>query len=367
MGRTLLSQLMFIVLFAAVLASPCFAEEYGKVTSRRVAEGVVLFTTSPYGDVGFCGNSIAILSEDGVLVFDTTGTPETAATILGEIRKLTDKPVRFVVNSHWHWDHWSGNEVYKAAFPGVQIITHEKTREQMIEVEPRWNADGLSVQLPAYVESLEKKVASAKTNHAPDAAAMEKLYNADRNFLNQKKSLHKIVPDVTFSDSMTLWMGGREIRILHARAITAGDTYLYLPKEKILITGDILLSPYPYAAGGTFPSDWLKTLEMFATLEPSIIIPGHGDAQDNKKFLQGYLDLFREILKQVQEARSKGMTPEQTADSIGKQAPDLAAMLSITDPEVTNEFKAYFLDIFVGRACKEMAQPLGDLPDGLPH
>src|SRR3954464_8253217 len=88
----------------------------------ELAPGVFLFATPPYGDVGLDGNSIAILSRDGVLVFDTNGTPAAAAAVLAEIRTLTDKPVRWVVNSHWHWDHWYGTEVYQNAFPDLRIV-----------------------------------------------------------------------------------------------------------------------------------------------------------------------------------------------------------------------------------------------------
>ena len=128
--------------------------DFGKVTSQKVAEGVYLFTTTPYADVGLSGNSVAILSDEGVLVFDSSGTPQTAATVLAEIRKLTDKPVRYLVNSHWHWDHWGGNQTYLAAFPGLQIITHEKTRELMLTVEPRWNDKGLKEDLPQFLDGL---------------------------------------------------------------------------------------------------------------------------------------------------------------------------------------------------------------------
>ena len=98
----------------------------------QVAEGVYVFMTPPYGDVGLDGNSVVIVSTAGVLVFDANGTPAAAEAVLAEIRKLTDKPVKYVVNSHWHWDHWYGTEVYKKAFPGVHVITHEKTRELMM-------------------------------------------------------------------------------------------------------------------------------------------------------------------------------------------------------------------------------------------
>lgn len=343
------------------------AKDYGKVSSQKIAEGVYLFTTTPYGDVGLSGNSVAVLSDNGVLVFDANGTPETATTILEAIRKLTDKPVRYLVNSHWHWDHWGGNQVYLAANPGLQIITHEKTRELMLNVEPRWNEKGLKEDLPQFLDGFEKQIAAAKARNAPAERiqAAEERLAVDRNFLAQKQSLHKTYPNVTFSDSMTLRLGGREIQLLHARAITAGDTYIFLPQEKILITGDILLSPYPFAIGGTYPAEWIQTLEKLVALEPSVIIPGHGDAENNSDFLRSNLALFQEVLLQVKEAKSKNLTLDQTSEALSKQSTDLAAKIGIKDAETVEAFKAYFLDIFVKRAYRELDGPLGDLPDGI--
>src|SRR6478672_10439167 len=162
--RSSCSPLAIVILLACTHFVPlqCMAADYGKVASQKVAEGVYLFTTTPYADVGLSGNSVVILSDDGVLVFDSSATPETAATVLAEIRKLTDKPVRYLVNSHWHWDHWGGNQTYKAAFPLLQIITHEKTRELMLTVEPRWNDKGLKEDLPQFLEGFEKQIAAAK-------------------------------------------------------------------------------------------------------------------------------------------------------------------------------------------------------------
>ena len=82
----------------------------------EVAKGVYLFVSQPYGDVGLDGNAVAIVGNTGVLVFDTNGTPASAAQVLAAIRTITTTPVRFVVNSHWHWDHWYGTAVYTRAF-----------------------------------------------------------------------------------------------------------------------------------------------------------------------------------------------------------------------------------------------------------
>jgi cyclase len=344
------------------------AADFGKVTGQKVAEGVYLFTTTPYADVGLSGNSVAVISDDGVLVFDSSATPETAATVVAEIRKLTDKPVRYLVNSHWHWDHWGGHQTYQAAFAGLQIIAHEKTRELMLTVEPRWNDKGLKEDLPQFLNGFEKQIAAAKAKNAPPERikAAEERLAVDRNFLAQKLALHKTYPNVTFSNSMTIFMGGREIQVLHAQAITTGDTYLYLPKEKVLVTGDILLSPYPFAIGGAYPAEWLKILEEFAALAPNVVIPGHGDAESNTDFLRGNIALFQETMQLVKADKVKGMTAEQTTEAKEKQNTELAARIGIKDAQTAAAFKDYFLDVFVKRAYRELDGPLGDLPDGLP-
>src|SRR5262249_4787144 len=94
----------------------------------EIAPGVYLFQTEPYGDVGLDGNSIAVTSSDGVLGFDANGTPAAARAVIAEIRKITDKPVKYLVISHWHWDHWYGAEAYREAFPDVRIISQERDR-----------------------------------------------------------------------------------------------------------------------------------------------------------------------------------------------------------------------------------------------
>src|SRR3954471_9793145 len=113
----------------------------------EVAKGIYLFISKPYGDVGLDGNSIAVVSSDGVLVFDSNGTPAASALVLAEIRKLTDKPVRYVVNSHWHWDHWYGTETYVNAFPDVRVVTHEKNRAMMMGPAIEFNRPGIESQL----------------------------------------------------------------------------------------------------------------------------------------------------------------------------------------------------------------------------
>ena len=146
---------------AAICALALSTADYVRPAPQviEVAKGIHLFITKPYGDAGLDGNAVAILSSDGVLVFDSNGTPAASALVLAEIRKLTDKPVRYVINSHWHWDHWYGTETYTKAFPGVKVVAHEKTREMMAGPAIEFNRPGIESQLPGYVAMLEKRAA----------------------------------------------------------------------------------------------------------------------------------------------------------------------------------------------------------------
>lgn len=357
---------MRTALAVLLLSAAVFAADYGKVTTQPVAAGVYLFRTSPHGDVGMSGNAVALVGDDGVLVFDTTATPAAASAILAEIRKLTPLPVRYVVNSHWHWDHWGGNQVFAEAFPGVALITHTQTRELMLTVEPRWNERGLKQDLPRYLEDLARSLAEAKAKGAPAERirAAEERLAADRDFLAQKSGERKTVPNVTFGETMTVWLGRREVRILHARAITPGDTYLFLPQEKILITGDIVIDPYPFAIGGSYPAEWAATLRQLAALKPALVIPGHGEAQAGSALLERNLAMFDEVMRRVREAKAAGQSAEQVAAALDGESSRLAAMVGVTDSET---FKGYFLDVFVKRCYRELEGPLSDLPDGLPQ
>lgn len=217
----------------------------------EVAKGVYLFLSKPYGEVGLDGNAVAILSRDGVLVFDSNGTPAASAAVLAEIGKLTDKPVRYVVNSHWHWDHWYGTETYTKAFPDVKVVAHEKTRAMMAGPAIEFNRPGLETQLPGYLASLEKRAAADRQ--------LQPALDEARFFLEQKKNARLVLPTVTYTDRLELTLGERTIHVLHHdRAVTPGDAFLYLPAEKILIAGDLLVNPVPFALS-SYPTGWLRT------------------------------------------------------------------------------------------------------------
>ncbi|HEV8315220.1 MAG TPA: MBL fold metallo-hydrolase, partial [Burkholderiaceae bacterium] len=119
---------------------------------KKVADGVHIAVAAPAYKVN--SNTAIIESDDGVMIVDTHSKPSAARVILGQVRELTPKPVRYVVNTHFHWDHWHGNEVYPAAYPQAEIVTNDITREAMLKKGLKRIQDHVR-QVPAEIAQLE--------------------------------------------------------------------------------------------------------------------------------------------------------------------------------------------------------------------
>lgn len=327
-----------------------------------IADGIYLFRTASYGEVGLDGNSVVIVSNDGVLVFDTNGTPSAASAVLAEIRKITSQPVRYIVNSHWHWDHWYGTQVYRQASPDVRIIAHEKTRQLMMGPALEFNRPGLEQQLPAYIKSLQDRVtAGAAANPPPANLARLRQGLADAEFfLQQKTSVVHTFPNLTYSSALTLYLGDREIQVRHHdRAVTPGDTFLYLPKERVLVTGDLLVNPISFALS-CYPSGWLRTLEFLDTLDAATIVPGHGDPLRDKALLKATIAVFRELLSRGKDARARGLDPDQAREEIMPALSGLMAAITGNDPARNDAFRIQLVDWYLHRVYDELNGTLSD-------
>jgi glyoxylase-like metal-dependent hydrolase (beta-lactamase superfamily II) len=358
-----------LVVAVSVMVGVAHQQQRPAPAKIQVAEGIFLFQTAPYGDVGMDGNSVAVLSDDGVLVFDSNGTPSASAAVLAEIRKLTDKPVRYLVNSHWHWDHWYGAETYARAFPELRIITHEKTRQMMIGPALEFNRPGLETQLPGFITSLEQRIAKAEAATPPPAnlPRLKQSLEDARFFLDQKKNTKHTFANLTFSDGVTLYMGKREIRVLnYGRAVTPGDAFLYLPNERILITGDLLINPISFALS-SYPTEWLKALERIDALDVSIIVPGHGEPLKDKALLHATMGVFRELLRQGKEAKDKGMDVDAARDAILPSLTSYQATITKGNAALDGAFRIQLVYWYLHRVYDELNGPLTDAIAAIPQ
>jgi len=347
-----------VLLVVLLVSIPATAQNRPAPTRTELAPGIFLFTTPSYGDVGLDGNSIAILSRDGVVVFDTNGTPAAAAAVITQIRTLTDRPVRWVINSHWHWDHWYGTEAYQQAFPDVRIVAHEKTRELMMGPALDFNRPGLETQLPAYLQGLAKRAATDPS--------LEPLLAEDRFFLEQKSHVRHTFPNVTFSDHLNIEIGERHVEVRHyGRGVTPGDAFVYLPGEKILLLGDLIVNPITFALSG-YPTEWLQTLEKIDALDATTIVTGHGVPLHDKTLLRTTMEVFRVLLREGKAAKARGLDPDQAKSAILPGLHDLMVKLTGDDPGKNNAFRTQLVDWYLHRVYDELNGPLTDAIAAIP-
>ncbi len=258
---------------------------------KPVADGIYAAIAAPRYKVN--SNATVILTNDGVVVVDSHSKPSAALALYCEIQAITKQPIKRIINTHFHWDHWQGNQVYAEAFPGLEIIASERTRENL--TKPDAGLGGIAYidkqleLVPKEIEKLGNDLASA--TDAAQRMRLEANLWQTKSYLEELRQLKPALPTRTFDRSVTLNMGEREIQILLlGRGHTDGDVFIHLPKEKVMATGDALIDWMPFMNDG-FPEDWVRTLDALEKFDFTQIIPGHGGVMPKEQlaFFRGYL------------------------------------------------------------------------------
>lgn len=304
----------------AVLATPRAAAQQTSYELQRVADGVytIFRTTDPYTPAD--GNATVIVNERDVVVVDANLAPSSAREMIAEIRKLTPNPVRYVINTHWHDDHVLGNQAYLEAFPGVEFIAHPRTRTAVLgQVAPSLVKN--AVEYPKTFAQIEKRLAEGKkADGSPmtgeDRARTRRQIAGYRLFMDQMPGIRVTPPSLTAAGDLVLYRGDREIHIRHlGRGNTAGDLVVHLPRERVLITGDLVVAPVPYSFG-SFIGEWIRTLGVLRAIDADVIVPGHGPLQHDRQYIDGVIALLEELRRQTTDAVRRGLTLEQTREEV---------------------------------------------------
>jgi len=269
----------------------------------RLADGVFVRIVSPDSDA--VSNGGVIVLESGVLLFDTYYTPEAAGALAEKLKAVTPRPVRYIVNSHFHPDHTHGNQVFPAA---RQVIAATAARRDMLQRDlPALN----QVQNIArtQVEQLSKELGME-----PDVKRRETLrgqLNARQAFLQSMSALKIVAPSMTVDDSLSIRDGGREVRLLYLGAgHTDGDLILFLPQEKIVFLGDLFFNAsLPNAEDATF-LEWTKTLGEALKLDAATFVPGHGQV-GTRRDVEDFLTYLKDLKELVAPAVKRGDTLER--------------------------------------------------------
>jgi cyclase len=278
---------------------------------EKIADGVYYATgTVP----GLGSNNVVIVNDTDVLVVDTGTSPAAARAFVEDIKKLTDKPIRYVVNTHWHYDHTDGNQIFG---PEVQIIATDYLYQVLATVDVLHREPFLTSQvttLSARIENLNTQIAAE--GNAEQKAALQKNL-ADTQRLQQQNSEIKVTPpNIHYSTKMVLQRGGREIDLMFlGRGHTGGDTVVYLPKERIVCTGDLMESRLAYM-GDAFFDEWITTLEELKKLDFAVDLPGHGTPFTNKSLITAYQAYLADLINQVTKLKNEGVSPDDAAKRV---------------------------------------------------
>jgi glyoxylase-like metal-dependent hydrolase (beta-lactamase superfamily II) len=256
-----------IALLALAASQALAQQDFSKVEIRATR-----LTDSTYMLTGSGGNIGLSVGEDAVFLIDDQFAPLTAR-INAAIAKITPKPVRFVLNTHWHFDHTGGNENYGKA--GTLIVAHENVRKRM--------------STDQFIESMKMSVPAS-----PGAA----------------------LPVVTFTDGVSFHLNGDEIRAMHvARAHTDGDTIVHFLKSDVIHMGDVFFNGmYPFidlSSGGGIRGMIAACDKVLAIAgQKTQVIPGHGPLTD-RAGLQAYRDMLGGVLSRVEALVREGRKVEE--------------------------------------------------------
>jgi cyclase len=276
-------------------------------TISRVTEGVYAAVAKPQALLN-C-NAAIIVNSDHALVVDTHSKPSAARALIRQIRaEVTDRPVRYVIDSHFHWDHAQGNLAYPDAFgANVEVISSTATRDWLRREGERRLRESLA-GLPAQIAELRKQAESAKVRADGTHPRLLARIAEMESYLKEMSPPAKPItlPTMTFSDRLVLHRdgkGGKEVHLMFlGRGHTAGDVIVYVPAERVVATGDLMHGLLPYIGDG-YPDEWPRTLTELEKLDFTRAVPGHGLAQEGKTILAN----FRAYIEEVTEAVRRGV------------------------------------------------------------
>ncbi len=306
---------LFAVIIAAWLWRDARAQTSGPIVSgahrfEKIADGIYYATASGTMQVG--ANSPVFVTDTEALVIDSGTSPAAGRALVQDVKALTDKPVKYVIDSHFHYDHLFGNQVFG---PDVQIIGHDHTRTRLEANTLEQYTFLTSVRpVPERVAALRQRI--AQETDPQQKATLERQVQNSLAYVEQVKEVKQTPPNVTFDNTMTLHRGGRELRLMYlGRGHTDTDVVTFLPRERIVATGDLMESVLSYM-GDSYPEEWIATLEKLKALDFDTVLPGHGVPFKGKERITAFQDYLRDLIAQTNALKRQGLSADDAAKKV---------------------------------------------------
>ena len=269
---------------------------------EKVAEGVYLAQARPQTMIN--SNSAIFVGSKDVVVVDSHSKPSAAASLIRQIkREITEKPVRYVINSHFHWDHTQGNHAYCMAEEKIDFIATGTTKQLM--------SDLAVSRIKASFEQTSAQVEQLRTRAAASTSAEEKAFCADQiaqieSYQAELQNYTPELPTITFDQSYVIQDKAHDLKIsFHGHAHTAGDLVVFCPQKKAIATGDVIHGFLPFIADG-FPKAWPGAIDAIGRDDFDHILPGHASLQKGRVVMLSIRNYIEELTGKVQDGKNAG-------------------------------------------------------------
>jgi glyoxylase-like metal-dependent hydrolase (beta-lactamase superfamily II) len=271
---------------------------------QKAANGVYFAHARPQTVIN-CNAAIFVRSKD-VVVVDAHSKPSAAASIIRQIkRQVTDKPVRYVINTHFHWDHTQGDHAYAMTRSKVDFIASSMTKQLMEEFAvARMKASRDAV--PGQIEAMRKR-AEASSSDAEKAFCAEQIKHLEA-YQADIKDYHLELPTITFDKSYLLADPAFDLHLeFHGRSHTAGDVFVFCPQQQSLATGDAIHGWLPNIADG-YPRLWPGTIDEVAHADFKYMMGGHGPMQADRTVMTSQRNYIEELAEKVDAGKKAGQS-----------------------------------------------------------
>jgi len=329
------------------LATPALACDIMKYKRVKASDHVTVFEAAEGTTAVVTGNIVAIAGRDATLIVDTGQLPSVARRVIGELRDMKVASVRWVVNTHWHGDHLLGNGVFRDAYPDAHFIAHSYSIQQATRVYTGF-AKRMAEKLPAVRDDFRKRAAA--TTSSDEKAWLEESAACVELALPETQQVAFFPQDTPVDDSRTIDLGGVTAVVRHlGTGNTPGDLVVWVPEDRLVASGDMVVFPAPYAIGSAL-DPWVATLEALQRLDPKVLVPGHGPVMRDGTYLADVKALIAATRSQVAALKAKGVAKEDAARQI-----DTAAFRAryIDTPMRRQAFQGFYVDAVVEKAWEE--------------
>ncbi|HEY5761190.1 MAG TPA: MBL fold metallo-hydrolase [Steroidobacter sp.] len=283
-----------------------------------------VFTVMRSDPPGFAveSNTGFIECADHVIVVDAQSNDATTSQVLAQIRLYTNKPVRYVINTHWHDDHIVGTHLYREAFPQMKVIGSMASIDYLPTIGKK-NRDQFHRAIPDVLERFRKTLETGKTSAGKPLSdeqrrSLESDLRLGEGYATVPDDFVAILPDITVHDKYSIRDKGCAVDVIAiGNAHTTGDLVVHLPEQSVAFVGDIVGSPVPLVgAEQSRVRDWSRTLTRIRDLKSAVVVPGHGPLMRDNVQIDRTIDLMTAVTQRVNAERAKGDSLEQARSRI---------------------------------------------------